>query len=323
MSAHEIPSEFPILRWELTRNRLSRFSVACGMSRSEGTIHDDEEDAKAVGLTEPIGYGMLSATILSRAITDVIGAGNVRRFHTRFVSPTWVGETLETHITAHSVEETKDAVKADLVCHVNTTTGEERVRGTATITVPTSDPLEHARRGESGKPSHDDAEGPPGGVSLVVVERSAVANFANSVDETNLAYFDVNVAKANHPQIPAPPTFGLDATLQYWGQWRELQPGRSAPDAMQVATTTLERLAGPGLIVHAEQLFEYRRPIYVGDVLMGTSKMGEPRTKGGRKRRLTFLDFKSRWSDYRTGDEVMTSCMTLVAPREYGTGCTP
>ena len=320
--SHTIPHEFPILRWELTRNRLSRFSVACGMSRSEGTIHDDEEDARAVGLTEPIGYGMLSAAILSRAITDVIGAGNVRRLHTRFVRPAWVGETLETHITAHGVKEMKDGVTADLVCHVNTTTGEERVRGTATITVPTVHLLEHAR-GQRGDPSHDEAEGPPGGGSLVVVERSAVANFANSVDENNLAYFDVNVAKTNHPQIPAPPTFGLDATLQYWGQWRELQPERSAHDAMELATTTLERLAGPGLIVHAEQLFEYRRPIYVGDVLLGTSKMGAPLTKVGRKGRLTFLDFRSRWSDYRTGDVVMTSCMTLVAPREYETGSTP
>ena len=90
---------------------------------------------------------------------------------------------------------------------------------------------------------------------------------------------------------------------------------RIAPDAMTEATATLEQLAGPGLVLHAGQLFDYRRPIYVGDVLIGTSKMGEPRTVDGREGRLTFLEFESRWSDYRTGEGVMTSCMTLVAPR--------
>jgi hypothetical protein len=37
-----------------------------------------------------------------------------------------------------------------------------------------------------------------------------------------------------------------------------------------------------------EQLFEYRRPICVGDVLMGTHNMGNPRSKVGLKGRLTF-----------------------------------
>jgi hypothetical protein len=313
VSAHPIPLEFPVLRWELTRNRLSRFSAACGMARSEGTIHDDDEGAMAVGLTAPIGYGMLSATILSRAITDVVGAGNVRRLSTRFVNPSQIGETLETHVTVEDGERLEHAVRADLRCLVTTTTGEERVRGTASIVFPTSDPRGH---GEHGSAPSDDAHGPPDGASIVVVERGPVSNFAHAADETNPEYFDVHAARAHHHHdIPAPPTFGLDATLEYWGKWPELQPGRMAPDAMLEATETLERLAGPGLVLHAGQLFEYRRPIYVGDVLIGTSKIGEPRTVDRRGRRLTFLEFESRWSDYRTGEGLMSSCMTLVAPR--------
>jgi acyl dehydratase len=313
VKAHPIPREFPVLRWELTRNRLSRFSAACGMSRSEGTIHDDDEGAMAVGLTAPIGYGMLSATILSRAITDVIGAGNVRRLSTRFVNPSLIGETLETHVTAEYVAQTDHAVRANLRCLVTTTTGDERVRGTATIVVATPHPLGH---GEHGRAARDDAHGPPDGASIVVVERGPVSNFANSVDETNPEYFDLNAARAHHHRdIPAPPTFGLDPTLEHWGKWPELQPDRIAPDAMREATATLERLAGPGLVLHAGQLFDYRRPIYVSDVLIGTSNMGEPRTVEGKGGRLTFLEFESRWSDYRTGEGVMTSCMTLVAPR--------
>jgi acyl dehydratase len=310
MKARSIPREFPTLRWELTRNRLSRFSAACGMSRSEGTIHDDDEGAMAVGLTAPIGYGMLSATILSRAITDVIGAGNVRRLSTRFVNPSLIGETLETHVTAEDVAQTENAVEATLRCLVTTTTGEERVRGTASVVIATSDPGEH------GRAAHNDAHGPPDGASIVVVERGPVSNFANSADETNPEYFDVDVARAHHHRdIPAPPTFGLDPTLEYWGKWPELQPGRMAPDAMTEATATLERLAGPGLVLHAGQRFDYRRPIYVGDLLIGTSTTGEPRAVDGKGGRLTFLEFESRWSDYRTGEGVMTSCMTLVAPR--------
>ena len=283
------------------------------MSRSEGTIHDDEEGARAVGLTAPIGYGMLSATILSRAITDVIGAGNVRRLSTRFVKPSQIGEMLETRVTVEDVEQLEHAVRANLRCLVATTTGEERVRGTASVILSTSDPLGH---GDNGRAASDDAHGPPDGASIVVVERGPVSNFASSADESNPEYFDVNAARArHHPDIPAPPTFGLDATMEYWGKWPEVQPSRIAPDAMLEATETLERLAGPGLVLHAGQLFEYRRPIYVGDVLIGTSKMGEPRTIDRRERRLTFLEFESRWSDYRTSEGLMSSCMTLVAPR--------
>jgi acyl dehydratase len=313
VTAHPIPREFPVLRWELTRNRLSRFSAACGMSRSDGTIHDDDEGAMAVGLPAPIGYGMLSATILSRAITDVIGAGNVRRLSTRFVNPSLIGETLETHVTAEDVARTEHAVRANLRCLVTTTTGEERVRGTASVVIATSDPL---GQGEQRRAARHDAHGPPDGASIVVVERGPVSNFANSADETNPEYFEVDVARSHHHRdIPAPPTFGLGPTLEYWGKWPELQPGRMAPDAMTEATATLERLAGPGLVLHAGQLFDYRRPIYVGDLLIGTSTTGEPRTVDGKGGRLTFLEFESRWSDYRTGEGVMTSCMTLVAPR--------
>jgi hypothetical protein len=156
---------------------------------------------------------------------------------------------------------------------------------------------------------------------LVVVERSAVMNFARSADETNPEYFDSEMARAHHHRhIPAPPTYALDSTLQYWGAWDEMQGGREVLDPMEVATDTLERVAGPGLVIQADQLFAYRRPIYVNDVLLGTSQMGQPVRKKGRDGELTFLGFGSRWSDARNGEEVMTSRMTIVAPRERRSG---
>ena len=60
-----------MLRWELTRNRLSRFSAACGMSRSEGTIHDDDEGAMAVRLN--------GADRLRNAVCDDLVPGDNRR----------------------------------------------------------------------------------------------------------------------------------------------------------------------------------------------------------------------------------------------------
>ena len=292
------------------------------MARSAGTIHDDDENARAVGLTGEIGYGMLAATILSRAITDVVGAGNVQRLYTRFVRPSWVGETLETHVVVKVLQRTERGLQADLHCRVCTSEGDERLKGSATVVAP----YESTAR-VAALPSAPDGAPPIVGAglaitetgtgTLAVVERSAVVNFARSADETNPEYFDSRAARAHHHRhIPAPPTFALDSTLQYWGGWDEMQGGREVVDPMEAATDALERVAGPGLVIQADQLFAYRRPIYVDDVLLGTSQMGQPLRKKGRGGELTFLGFGSRWSDARTGEEVMTSRMTIVAPRE-------
>jgi hypothetical protein len=286
------------------------------MARSEGTIHDEDANARAVGLSGEIGYGMLAATLLSRAITDVVGAGNVERLYTRFVRPSWVGETLETHAVVKVLQATQRGVRADLQCRVCTIEGEDRLRGSATVMVrPGSAPTGVVAPATSNAAPPDPEMG-----TRVVVERSAVMNFARSADETNADYFDPVAARAKqHRHIPAPPTFGLDSTLQYWGAWSEVQGGRDVPDPMQDATDTLERLAGPGLIVQADQLFLYRRPIYVDDVLVGTSRMGQPLKKDWRNGELTFLGFSSQWSDARDGAEVMSARMTIAAPRERRT----
>ena len=277
--------------------------------------------ALAMGFREPIGYGLVAATLLCRAITDVVGPGAVRQITTRFVDIVSVGETLVTRVVVESTYDRDGRTFAQLQCGVCTTAGRDLVVGSATVETTTAVGLmpgweTGARHGRKLDGTNRDVE-LPDGASVVVVERSAVCNFARSVDIERQEYFDADVARARHLRdIPAPPTFGFGATLEYWGRWPELQPGRVSADALLDLTEALERIAGPGRILHAEQAFDYHRPIYVGDMLVGTNRIGDPQVKQGSRARLVFLSCESRWCDYRTDEVVMTSRMTAVAPRE-------
>ena len=65
--------------------------------------------------------------------------------------------------------------------------------------------------------------GKPTSKATVVVERSAVTNFATAVCDDNPVYRDARAAaEAGFPAIPAPPTFAF--VMTNWGQFPEVQP---------------------------------------------------------------------------------------------------
>jgi acyl dehydratase len=65
--------------------------------------------------------------------------------------------------------------------------------------------------------------GTPMSKSTVVVERSAVSNFAIAVCDRNPVYRDPRAAQeAGFDAIPAPPTYPF--VMQAWGEFTEVQP---------------------------------------------------------------------------------------------------
>jgi acyl dehydratase len=124
------------------------------------------------------------------------------------------------------------------------------------------------------------------------VSRVKIREFATAIGDQNPIYLDREAAKAaGHPDVVAPPTFPIVFTLAGAG----------------------EALADPDLglnyamVVHGEQRFEYRRPIYAGDELRCTSTITEMRSVG----RNEFLTVKSDITA-ADGELVCTAYNTIV-----------
>lgn len=124
------------------------------------------------------------------------------------------------------------------------------------------------------------------------VSRVKIREFATAIGDTNPIYLDREAARAaGHPDVIAPPTFPIVFTLTGAGE----------------ALKDPEFGLNFAMVVHGEQRFEYRRPIYAGDELWCTSTIMEIRSVG----RNEFLTVKS---DITTldGELVCTSYNTIV-----------
>lgn len=124
------------------------------------------------------------------------------------------------------------------------------------------------------------------------VSRVKIKEFAAAIGDDNPLYRDKAAAQAaGHPDVVAPPTFPIVFSLH----------------------SGAEALADPDLglnfamVVHGEQRFEYRRPIYAGDELVTTATITDIRT-AGRNELLTIR------SDVTTvsGEPVCTTYNTIV-----------
>ena len=118
------------------------------------------------------------------------------------------------------------------------------------------------------------------------IEASKVDELCYALRDRNPEYRDAGVAAAGHRGIPVPPTF-LNSSIQAG------ITGVNPVDALGIS----RRRA-----LHAGQEYEYLMPIYVGDVLTGTTTLTEVSEKEGRSGKLRFLTLETRFR--RDGDEV-------------------
>lgn len=125
------------------------------------------------------------------------------------------------------------------------------------------------------------------------VGREKIREFADAIGDDNPAYRDPEVARAlGHPDVIAPPTFGIVLSMRAGGQV----------------------IADPDLgldysrVVHGEQRFVHVRPIRAGDRLTVTVTVEGIRSVGGN-------DMVTTRGDVATvdGEPVFTAYSTLVA----------
>jgi len=146
------------------------------------------------------------------------------------------------------------------------------------------------------------------------VESAHIAMFARSINDPNPVYYDPEYAASTEVGgIPAPPTF-VQASAQfdpdYFLRPKFDQPwfgsGREATGIVREPQTSATTGGGGGGL-HAEQHFEYHRPLLAGDVLTATTRDGEKWEKQGR--RGGSLQFSETITEYRNaaGELVVTA----------------
>jgi peroxisomal enoyl-CoA hydratase 2 len=75
----------------LTRPDFVRYAGASG---DFVPLHYDQTFVEAAGIPTVFAQGMFTAGLLSKALTDYVGIGQVRRFKVRFATRVWPGDTL-------------------------------------------------------------------------------------------------------------------------------------------------------------------------------------------------------------------------------------
>ena len=142
--------------------------------------------------------------------------------------------------------------------------------------------------------------------------------FARAIGDPNPVYRDPDSSAAKAMGgIIAPPTFAM-AAAQFDPE-NPLIPQPGEPWFGSAKEASGYKREGTGLL-HAEQHFEYHRPLRAGEVLRGIERSGETWQK--ESKRGGTLNFAEKFIDYvvrETGDKVVTVRMVSVVPSQVVT----
>ncbi len=148
------------------------------------------------------------------------------------------------------------------------------------------------------------------------IEEGHILLFARAVADPNPAYADAAYAATTEAgSIIAPPTF-VQASAQFDPDY-PLRPrlGHRWFGSGRTATGLSDQTGGEGggsggggggTGLHAEQEFEYHRPLRPGDVLSSTTRQGEQWEKQGRSGKLVFSESITEYRDQH-GELVVTA----------------
>lgn len=133
------------------------------------------------------------------------------------------------------------------------------------------------------------------------VEAGHIMMFARAIRDPNPIYSDAGYAATSEVGgIIAPPTF-VQASAQFDPDY-VLRPkfGEAWFGSGREPTGTTSEQDSGGVGLHAEQHYEYHRPLRAGEVLVAHEREGERWTKEGR--RGGTLSFSEHVTEYRTQD---------------------
>ncbi|AKF82465.1 MaoC family dehydratase N-terminal domain-containing protein [Myxococcus sp. MISCRS1] len=128
--------------------------------------------------------------------------------------------------------------------------------------------------------------------TLNEVEKGAIRRFAEAIGDYNPIYYDEEYSRASgYPTIIAPPTFPASF--------------HSAAD--------LRELLGVGIksLLHAEQGFEYERPIFAGDRIYVSTRVADVSERQGPSGKMDIAVIEDEGRD-EEGNLVFRARRTLV-----------
>ena len=149
------------------------------------------------------------------------------------------------------------------------------------------------------------------GIERFPVEAGHIMLFARAIGDTNPAYYG---AISGDETVPAPPTF-VQASAQFDPDY-PLRPKLGEPwfgsGREPTGLTGGGGGGGGGAGLHAEQHFEYHRPLRPGDILSVSSREGKSWEKQGRRSGL--LKFREIIQEFRdeSGELVVTARLVSV-----------
>jgi N-terminal half of MaoC dehydratase len=159
------------------------------------------------------------------------------------------------------------------------------------------------------------------------VESGHVLTFARALGDTSTTYSDATFDRGGLAGVPVPPTF-VQASAQFDPEY----PLRPQPGTRWWGSAGTPRVSGGppneqasaagggGSVLHAEQRFEFARPVRVGDVLTTKQRAGRAWDKQGRKGgRLVFSESITEYYD-TAGELVVTATAVAVQADKVPTG---
>jgi acyl dehydratase len=149
------------------------------------------------------------------------------------------------------------------------------------------------------------------------IEAGHIMMFARSIGDTNPIYYDPETAVAPPTFVQASAQFDPDYFLRphperpWMGSATEpsqmMAAARKAAEEAAARGEKTEGSGGGGGGLHAEQHYEYHRPLRPGDVLSASSHPGENWEKEGRRGgKLLFSESVTEYRD-QNGDLVVTA----------------
>jgi N-terminal half of MaoC dehydratase len=137
------------------------------------------------------------------------------------------------------------------------------------------------------------------------VEAGHIMLFARAIGDVNPDYYG---AMTGATAIPAPPTFVQSSAQFDPDYFLRPKPGEPWFGSGRDATGVVRAEGGGGGGgLHAEQHYEYHRPLRAGDVLTATVRDGETWEKQGRRGgKLVFVESITEYRD-QSGDLVVTA----------------
>jgi acyl dehydratase len=124
----------PLVKAPIQQIQLTRYAGASG---DFNPIHQDDEFARAAGMSGVFAHGMLSMGFVAQALTDWAGAGTVRKLGVRFTGLVRLKDvvTCRGRVLGKSSKDDLNLVEVEV--WAENQRGEKVVTGRATLALPT------------------------------------------------------------------------------------------------------------------------------------------------------------------------------------------